>query len=119
MSGATGTNAYLINGAFMATEETLNGRAVFQKADNKDRWVIYSTTYQWHVTDTESKEANDTNCTAYCTDINLVLPTLATSWEVIDGNGFDTQTVQCSALEVTTHTHTYIYIYIYIYRCLC
>ena len=38
--GATGINASLVNGIYVATEEMSGGMPVYRKQDNPDRWLM-------------------------------------------------------------------------------
>ena len=40
--------------------EAYNGRALFQKKEDSDKWLLYNKDKTWWVTSTENKDANDT-----------------------------------------------------------
>jgi hypothetical protein len=59
LSGASGPSARFINGVFSPTGEEYNGKPLFRKVVDPDKWLRCTKTGFWVVTDTASKEAND------------------------------------------------------------
>ena len=104
IAGATGPSAALVNGTYQPIDETYNGRVLFRKEGDGDKWLMYVTTdgsNYWMVSTTASKDANNGGGWAYCNEKGLPDPTQAATWKVVDSGGFLKQpAVTCAAPQV-------------------
>ncbi len=53
LSGATGPVSALVNGTYVLTAERLNGKPVYAKVGDADRWLYLTINNKWLVADTE------------------------------------------------------------------
>ena len=85
ITGVTGANKDIINGVYEPTGEAYNGRALFRKKGDGDKWLRYVTSESlndWRVSSTSHKDANDDIGWLQCGEKGLEDPTQATSWKV-------------------------------------
>jgi hypothetical protein len=78
-----------VNGVFdLVPRELHNGRALFRKRDDEDVWLMCTSDGEWMVSDTASKELND-SCGFACAPHSDCdnLPPLS-GWCVSDGKGY-------------------------------
>ena len=90
--GATGSNAYAINGMYEATTELSGDMPVYRNVDDGDRWLEYhATLMSWQVKPTAGKGTN--TCTAYCVVPVKCLPQDCPpgQWRVYDGDTWGPQ----------------------------
>ena len=86
ISGVTGPKADLVNGTYAPTGELHNGKTLFRKVNDADKWLRYATDGSWMVSPTSNKDANDNNCWAHSVEEKLAHPALTKSWEAYDGD---------------------------------
>ena len=91
MSGAVGDNAKHINGVFKPSGEIQNGREMYVRVDNPDKWLRFMANGKWAVSSASDKDAN--NLTSWCSsqDLDANDPTQVRSWSVYNGKEFITQ----------------------------
>ncbi len=80
--GAEGYNSGRINGVFLLTDETYNGRPAYRMEGIPDYWLLYCEDAHWLVTDTEGKEANDGSGFCFSAETGIGHPTLVKAWNV-------------------------------------
>ncbi len=97
LRGATGPNSALVNGTYVLTAERLNGKPVYAKKGDADRWLFFATDKRWFASDTVSKEGNKTVGSAY-TEPGLAHPATAKTWQVWDGSKTAAQPVDVSIM---------------------
>ena len=85
LSGATGPASGNINGVFAPTGKDHNGKPLFQKVGDPDKWLCYDKDGNWGVTGTTNMEANNKRGWCYSVKTGLRHPTLATEWNVFNG----------------------------------
>ena len=88
LSGATGSASGNINGVFAPTGKEHNGKPLFQKVGDPDKWLCYDKDGNWMVTDTADKEANVASGWCHSVKAGLPHPTLATEWNVVNDGKF-------------------------------
>jgi len=88
ISGATGNNSGSINGVFAPTAEVYNGKPLFQKVCDPEKWLLYTKNDYWVVSNTVGKEANDGTGRCISVEFGLAHPTMATAWEVVQDGVF-------------------------------
>jgi len=79
VSGATGTNAAYVNGTYAPTGELHNGKTLFRKVNDPDKWLRYSKNDSWMVSSTSDKDANNNLCWAHSVEKDLAHPALTKS----------------------------------------
>ncbi len=87
IAGVTGPPASAVNGVFEPVEEVYNGKTLYRKRGDAEKWLRYSTTSnRWTVSGTADKEANNTTGWCITSEFRLDDPMLAKLWEVyVDG----------------------------------
>lgn len=80
LSGATGDFRHQINGLYVPTAQQLNGKPVYAKEGDTNRWLFFSATMRWVVADERSLETNTTTCFAD-TEPGLAHPGAAKHWQ--------------------------------------
>ncbi len=91
-----------MNGVYEPCEEVYNGKTLFRKRGDAEKWLRYSTTSaRWTVSGTADKEAN--NSTGWCisSDLRFNKPILVKSWEVFIDGAFVVQPTAVSLEPVT------------------
>jgi len=81
--GATGINAAAVNGEYFDSGHVYNGRVLYQKAADSDRWLRFVTAGhldQWRVSSSQSVKANDDKGYIYSKESGLANPTEAKEW---------------------------------------
>ena len=90
LSGAAGPFAPAINGVYEATGEEYNGKMLFQQIENSAIWLRFTKDGMWIVSDTASKDANNTQgiCHSEVQSSTLDHPAaVGTRWSVCQGFG--------------------------------
>ena len=95
MRGATGSNSRILNGTYVPTAERLNGKPVYAKEGDMERWLIFGPDKFWMASHTVNKAENGTDCVAY-TELGLAHPGAARSWEVWRGDKWEPQQIELS-----------------------
>ena len=83
VAGVVGRKADILNGVYDPMNGVLyNGKPLFQKRDDPDKWLRFNTLDNWCVSPTSSKDANDVMC--WCSSINsgMDLPTKVDKWKI-------------------------------------
>jgi len=83
VAGVVGSKADILNGVYDPMNGVLyNGKPLFQKRDDPDKWLRFNTLHNWCVSPTSSKDANDVMC--WCSSINsgMDLPTKVDKWKI-------------------------------------
>lgn len=99
LTGATGTCAARVNGAYEPTQEVQNGMPVYQKKGNNDTWVemVHGATWRWYVKATANKGPSSSICFAYydlgksADDCKLPCDCTAKNWIINTSEGFKGQ----------------------------
>ena len=89
ISGVTGPKADLVNGTYAPTGELHNGKTLFRKVNDADKWLRYATDGSWMVSPTSNKDANDNNCWAHSVEEELAHPALTKSWKTCEGGKWE------------------------------
>ena len=82
MDGASGDNAWAVNGVFALEEALYNGRALYRKVGDPHCWLRFATDGRWTVSNTKDKDANNRAGWAYTVTRGLSLPTDPSVWKV-------------------------------------
>ena len=84
MDGASGNNAWAVNGVFALEEALYNGRALYRKVGDPHCWLWFAIGGTWRVSNTKDKDANIflTAGWAYSVTRGLSLPTDPSVWKV-------------------------------------
>ena len=90
ITGATGPHARKVNGVYELTDEIHNGRALFRKKDDNDKWLRYVPNKTWMVSSTSDKDKNNSSGWLCSLEADLIDPTQAT-WLVWDNVKWDKQ----------------------------
>ncbi len=81
IAGATGTYEFIVNGVYRPTGRLHNGKALFQKEDCADRFLLLNPDkIWWNVTHADSIKANDNKGWAHSAIGDYDHPSLALSW---------------------------------------
>mmetsp|Transcript_2498 Transcript_2498/g.6292 ORF Transcript_2498/g.6292 Transcript_2498/m.6292 type:complete len:1139 (-) Transcript_2498:33-3449(-) len=83
LSGASGPNAYWVNGAYDPVGTMYNGKPLFQKRHDKQRWLRYAIDNDvntWRVSDTDSVKTNDDKGYAYGGGAEVLDPSSIKRW---------------------------------------
>ena len=91
MVGAQGPNAANVNGVYEPVDEAYNGKVLFRKRGDADKWLRYTTTQKWVVSSTASKDANNTTGWCMSVELGLASPMEVSSWEIAVGGKFVAQ----------------------------
>jgi hypothetical protein len=82
VDGASGDNAWAVNGVFALEEALYNGRALYRKVGDPHCWLWFAIDGAWTVSNTGVKDANNNDGWAYSVTRGLSLPTDPSVWEV-------------------------------------
>jgi len=83
VDGASGDNAWAVNGVFALEEALYNGRALYRKVGDPHCWLRFAIGGAWRVSNTEDKDANNSAAGwAYSVTRGLSLPTDPSVWKV-------------------------------------
>ena len=92
ISGATGPCSFLINGVYDPVDDELhNDRPVFQKRGDGDKWLRFTSRRRWVVSNTSRKENDSHGCWAYCVEKDVMDPSFARRWKVLQTDNFEEQ----------------------------
>eukprot|EP00729_Bicosta_minor_P012326 gene12326-biopygen19029 len=83
ITGATGNNADIVNGAFSKTGAMQNGKPVYSKDGDADMWCYCTPDGLWYVTSTADKDANKNGGWAASIEEGLAAPHLVKEWKVV------------------------------------
>eukprot|EP00729_Bicosta_minor_P004234 gene4234-biopygen17831 len=83
VAGATGNYARRVNGAFSKTGAMQNGKPVYSKDGDADKWCYCGPTGKWYVARTARKDGNKNAGWAASIELGLAAPHLAKAWEVL------------------------------------
>ena len=99
LHGATGPNSAHVNGTYVLTAERLNGKPVYAKVGDADRWLFVRTDGKWRAGAT-SKELTDNAESAgnASSEADLAHPAAAKAWQVWDDSKWNAQPVEVSIL---------------------
>lgn len=97
LSGATGSNSASVNGIYVLAEERLNGKPVYVKRGDVDRWLLYTTEKKWAVS--SSLDAGSKASYYAYSEVGVAHPASAKSWHMKTGNY--TSTFEPQRLELT------------------
>ena len=94
ISGATGPKAASVNGVFEPTGEVYNGKVLFAKRGDADKWLRFvASTGKWTVSPTKDKDENSTNgwCFSAGPEKGHANPVCVTQWRVYTGSVVEDQ----------------------------
>ena len=92
IKGAVGNNADNVNGHYgLVPNKPHNLRPQYQKVGDPDTWLVMMPNGCWYVTDTESKDSNDSSGWCTSVDHHTLTPDLASGWEVTVNGTFTKQ----------------------------
>ncbi len=77
-----GSDKIVIDGVFLRTGGTYNGKPAYRKEDNADMWLIYGEDSTWMVADTEDKDDNGSLGFCISLEKGLLLPSFAKAWNI-------------------------------------
>jgi hypothetical protein len=98
IAGATGSCLWDVNGVYCPTGRLHNGKALFQKQGDADRFLFYTANSQWNVAYTKDVEANRNAGWASTTTAGMDHPSLALSWNVFSNVEWEVQPAVTSTL---------------------
>ncbi len=96
VDGASGNNAFLVNGVFAREEELYNGRALYRKVGDPHRWLRCTPNSRWIISDTVNKDENNNAGVAFSSSFGLSLPTDSSVWKMF----VDDEWVEQAAMRV-------------------
>ncbi len=67
---------------YEATRELHNDKSLFQKQGDPDKWLRFNVNNKWSITDTASKDANDSVSWCHSMEWNIEHPTQVKSWKI-------------------------------------
>ena len=83
ISEAAGDDALFVNGVYEPVQgELYNGHAVYCKAGEPGWWLRYCHHHCWAVSDTESKDANDSAGKAFSAEKGAAWPQDVKTWKL-------------------------------------
>jgi hypothetical protein len=90
IEGVVGRKANLLNGVYEPTHEWHNGKPLFQKQGDPDKWLRFDLDNQWVISPTASKEANNSGCWCHSVESDIAIdhPIKVKSWTIY-ANGSD------------------------------
>ena len=101
LSGAKGPSASVINGVYVPVDELHNDHVLYQKRSDPDKYLRYVKQHGCWVVSNTAKAANDAMGWAGCAEKELPLPTLAKTWNELDGPGSLAVTPALSVVQAT------------------
>ncbi len=88
-----------INGIYLMTVETYNGKPAYRMEGYPDSWLVFSSLAKWIVTHTKGKEENDGSGFCLCVDAVADNPSLVKLWAIATITHWQPQPgVSCTAL---------------------
>jgi hypothetical protein len=102
MSHARGAKGSMCNGVYEEQPELYNGKKLFRKVGDKDKWLRYGRE-RWIVSSTEAKDKSGGQGGGWCSskEKKLASPDMVDKlkgWKVYDGKDWENQTcIQCEA----------------------
>jgi hypothetical protein len=78
-----GCSKAFINGVYCPMLELYNGKPLFQKEGDKNKWLLFNKNNKWMVTDTSSKDSNDGSGFCISTISGLAHPIEAKAWKIV------------------------------------
>lgn len=98
LRGATGSNADIVNGMYHRTNETINGKPVFEKWGMFKCLMCFAANEKWYVMDPADRDSEILDGFAQ-TEAGLAHPRLAKEWWVDnEDNGWEVQTLRISIM---------------------
>jgi hypothetical protein len=92
VAGLVGNRANL-NGVYKTTGDLYNGKPLFCKLNDPDRWLLFTRKKMWTITSTESKVANDRGRGNACSvGYNDEHPSQVEKWKVWNGKEWEMDT---------------------------
>ena len=98
VSGATGPHADKVNGTYMHTEESLNGKTVYSKRGDDSKCLFFATDKRWYTAEKDEEVKAGKPAGFASTEEGLPHPTLAKKWEVFDGKAWQPQPLKASVM---------------------
>jgi len=86
ITGATGKNSENINGRYVFTGERFNGKALFQREGDREKFLLLDKNKSWMVSPTSDKEGNTGAGWCFSVETDLLHPTAVRNWKVWDGD---------------------------------
>ena len=86
-----GVSNDFINGMYEATNDEYNGRPLFRKKGDGDKWLRYTKNNQWMVGTTAGKDANNDTGLCHSVQKDLQHPTEESDWKVHTGGTWEVQ----------------------------
>ena len=97
--GATGPNGSRVTGVFLPSGELFNDRPLFHKGDDPNEFLLYAKDTTWMVTDSDSKEKNNSSGWGASLEKGFPHPAMVNRWKVVvDGKWEEQALVVASAL---------------------
>jgi hypothetical protein len=91
ISGAEGPYSMMINGVFLLTAESCNGKPKYRMEGNLDKCLVYSSSAIWSVSNAVGNEANGGFLNCFSENSSIAHPTLVKAWVVWTGSEFHLQ----------------------------
>ncbi len=94
LRGATGPCSAKVNGTDVLTTERLNGKLLYAKEGDNDKWLFLRKDGMWCAGATSKELAENASNAGYAqTEAGLAHPTVAKAWKVYD-DGWEAQQVE-------------------------
>ena len=82
ISGVVGKNANALNGVYEPMRILQNGKPVFQKQGDPDKWLRFDVKNRWLFCPTASKDANNSLSWCHSVETDIEHPTKVKSWNI-------------------------------------
>lgn len=82
ISGVAGRKEKHLNGVYQPTRDIHNGKPLFQKKDDPDKWLRFDVSQRWAISDTEFKDSNRGGGLCQSVDCYVDHPTEVKTWNV-------------------------------------
>lgn len=98
LRNATGPCSAKVNGTYVLTTERLNGKPVYAKEGDNDRWLFFRTDGMWCAGAKTKELTENASSAGYAqTEAGLAHPTAAKAWKVYD-DGWKEQLVEVTTM---------------------
>ncbi len=86
ITGVVGRSAKILNGVYEATHDVHNGKPLFRKQGDPNRWLRFDDDNVWAICSSASKDANIKGSACWCHSVQAELdhPTKVTSWRTFE-----------------------------------
>ena len=89
VAGVVGRKAGILNGVYEVTGELYNGKPLFRKQNDHDKWLLFLTTNKWGIAVTASKDSNSGKCFCFSVEAGKDHPTQVGKWTIFANGAED------------------------------